>query len=332
MLQDTDDSADFESPARARQLLARHLDPQDVLIDRQLVYTFNALVADRWRAGRILLAGDAAHMTPQFVGQGMNAGLRDADNLSWKIADVILRQADPSLLDTYESERRPHAKSMIGISVFNKDIVSTARPGAIRARDLGIGATMRVPGLRRVLTEAKLKPRPRYRRGSCFGMPRGPLGVEATLAPQPVVRTRAGGSARLDDATGSGWAVIGIGVDPRRVIDPLDWAPVQPTWTRLFPAGGRLRSVTGRREPDDPKLIDLEAHDAMLVHWLRRASITTGDVVVLRPDHYVFAIVHAALGGFLSRAGSRRAASERAGARAVGLLHSRYPSNETVSP
>ena len=67
----------------------RHVDPDDVVVLRRLVYTFNALVADRWRDRRVLLGRDAAHMTPQFVGQGMNAGIRDADNLSWKLEAIL---------------------------------------------------------------------------------------------------------------------------------------------------------------------------------------------------------------------------------------------------
>ena len=66
------------------------------MVLRRLVYTFNALVADRWRDRRVLLAGDAAHMTPQFVGQGMNAGIRDADNLSWKLDAILRHGADPA--------------------------------------------------------------------------------------------------------------------------------------------------------------------------------------------------------------------------------------------
>ena len=78
-----------------RRLLSRHVDPDDVVVLRRLVYTFNALVADRWRDRRVLLAGDAAHMTPQFVGQGMNAGIRDADNLSWKLEAILRARRGP---------------------------------------------------------------------------------------------------------------------------------------------------------------------------------------------------------------------------------------------
>ena len=82
----------MEDPATVRSLLARHVDVDKVEVLRRLVYTFNALVAERWREGRVLLAGDAAHMTPQFMGQGMSSGVRDAHNLAWKL-DAVLRKA-----------------------------------------------------------------------------------------------------------------------------------------------------------------------------------------------------------------------------------------------
>lgn len=290
MLHDDDATDDFEQEGRARELLARYVDPDEVVVDRQLVYTFNALVATRWREGRVLLAGDAAHMTPQFVGQGMNAGLRDADNLSWRLADVVLRGADDALLDTYESERRPHATAMIRLSVLNKDVVSTAAPWAIRARDRGIGGAAHVPGLRRIITEAKVKPRPRFRRGAYLGLPRRPRGVEGTLFPQPPVRSRAGRPVRLDDAVGIGWVLLGVGVDPRQVVDPRAWERLDPTWACLFAAGTRPQGGPGDARPA-PGLVDLESVDDGYGSWLRRAGIRQGDVVVLRPDKYVHSVL-----------------------------------------
>ncbi|WP_454194384.1 bifunctional 3-(3-hydroxy-phenyl)propionate/3-hydroxycinnamic acid hydroxylase MhpA [Nocardia sp. Marseille-Q1738] len=79
-------------------------------------YTFRAQLADRWRAGRIFLLGDAAHLTPPFIGQGMGAGLRDAANLTWKLAGVVADELPEEVLDTYETERKPHARAMIRLA------------------------------------------------------------------------------------------------------------------------------------------------------------------------------------------------------------------------
>ena len=119
---------EMEDPATVRRLLAQYVEVDKVEVLRRLVYTFNALVAERWRDGRVLLAGDAAHMTPQFMGQGMSSGVRDAHNLAWKLDAVLRKGADPKLIDTYQSERKPHAKEMIDISVRMKDFVSVANP------------------------------------------------------------------------------------------------------------------------------------------------------------------------------------------------------------
>ena len=127
-LTDADDAAEFEADETVRRLIGRYVDVDEVVVDRQLVYTFNAVTADRWRDGRVLLAGDAAHMTPQFVGQGMNSGVRDADNLSWKLEAVLRHGADPRVLDSYETERKPHVQAMIDFSVFNKSVVSVKSP------------------------------------------------------------------------------------------------------------------------------------------------------------------------------------------------------------
>ena len=84
---------------------------------RASAYRFHALMADRWRDGDVFLAGDAAHMMPPFMGQGLCSGVRDAANLAWKLAEVIHDGADPALLDTYEAERRPHVEAVTALSI-----------------------------------------------------------------------------------------------------------------------------------------------------------------------------------------------------------------------
>ncbi|GAA3516813.1 bifunctional 3-(3-hydroxy-phenyl)propionate/3-hydroxycinnamic acid hydroxylase MhpA [Nocardioides daeguensis] len=288
-LTDEDSKEEFESDATVRRLLARHVDPDQVVVIRQLVYTFNAVVADRWREGRVLLAGDAAHMTPQFVGQGMNAGIRDADNLSWKLEAILRHGADPRILDSYESERRPHAQAMIDLSVFNKTIVSVQDPVKARCRDVLMWTALRVPGLAGWVRRMGMKPRPRFRRGAYLGLPRRPLGVAGTLAPQPVVRRYDGRPVRLDDALGTGWSLIGIGIDPRAALgdDATVWERVGATWATLYPFGTRPQGRAGE-VGRTPGVLDVEDASDAFVRWLRRHGVRDGTVVVLRPDKYVF--------------------------------------------
>ncbi|HQF03697.1 MAG TPA: bifunctional 3-(3-hydroxy-phenyl)propionate/3-hydroxycinnamic acid hydroxylase [Phycicoccus sp.] len=296
MLHDDDVTEDFETPEKAQELMGQYVDPDSVIVDRQLVYTFNALVADRWRVGRIFLAGDAAHMTPQFIGQGMNAGVRDADNLSWKLADVLAGRADESILDSYESERRPHAKAMIDLSVFNKDMVSTGNPWAIRAREVAAQVAPRLPVARTALKEMKIKPRPRLRRGAHLGQQRrlgGLIGAQGTLLPQPPVRTHAGRPVRLDDALGTGWSLIGVRVDPHAVLGSA-WDSHEPTLVALYEPGAQPqgRPAATSMASDQPRsATTLEATDDQWGRWLRRSLIRQGSVIVVRPDKYVHSVI-----------------------------------------
>lgn len=111
-------------------------------IERQAVYRFHGLVANRWRSERVLLAGDAAHQTPPFAGQGMCSGLRDAANLAWKLGAVIEGAASPDLLDTYQIEREPNARAYIELAITMGRVVCTRDVAAAAARDAEMLAHM----------------------------------------------------------------------------------------------------------------------------------------------------------------------------------------------
>lgn len=114
------------NPAEIWRLLAKWIIPSEATLERAAVYTFHALIAQNWRCGRLLLAGDAAHQTPPFMGQGMCAGIRDAANLAWKLALVVQNKADTGLLDSYQSERLPNAAAYITTAVRLGGLINTA--------------------------------------------------------------------------------------------------------------------------------------------------------------------------------------------------------------
>jgi 3-(3-hydroxy-phenyl)propionate hydroxylase len=116
-------------------VIAPWVKPGDALIERAAVYTFHSLIATRWRGGRLFIAGDAAHQTPPFLGQGMCTGIRDAANLAWKLGRVLRAEAPDALLDTYQSEREPHARKFVEEAVRLGGILQTTDPKVAAERD-----------------------------------------------------------------------------------------------------------------------------------------------------------------------------------------------------
>lgn len=183
-------------------------------IVRKTVYTFHARIAERFRAGRVLLLGDAAHLTPPFAGQGMNAGLRDAHNVAWKVASAVLGGASDALLDSYYDERRDPAWDMIQLAVAMGEIVMPLDPAALEFRRLLLRALEPFPKVRDYLIQMRFKPRPRYAKGAFAGLdaPEFDSDLTGEMIPQPWVQGAgvqgAGGKTRLDDLLGPGFALI----------------------------------------------------------------------------------------------------------------------------
>jgi 3-(3-hydroxy-phenyl)propionate hydroxylase len=167
---------------------------ETVEIDRKAVYRFHALVAREWRKDRVLLAGDAAHQTPPFAGQGMCSGIRDAANLAWKLAFVLKQGASDSLLDTYQPERDPHTRALIERAIFMGRVVCIADPVAAAGRDAQFLARQKAG------EKDELPPPPEFARG--FLVAGSPSAGE--MFPQPW----AGAALRLDDVLGDGaWLI-----------------------------------------------------------------------------------------------------------------------------
>jgi 3-(3-hydroxy-phenyl)propionate hydroxylase len=257
----------------------RTLAPGDVV--RYTVYTFHALVADRWRVGRVFLLGDAAHMMPPFAGQGMNSGARDADNLTWKLVEVMQGRAGPRLLRTYEVERRPHAEAMVRLSRRLGTVVMTTSRSRALLRDFVVRMMSKVKPGREYFERMRFRPRPHYRQGFVGPQARKRQPpIVGQMLPQPYVFTSAEQCVPLDDVLGTGYALVGLDTDAA-TLDRL----TDPWWDQI--GAKRLAIALDDRAPH------LQQHPivADVGGTLRREyGAWAGQVLLVRPDRYVAAV------------------------------------------
>jgi len=180
-------------------LAATHgLGPEDVTVIRQLVYTFEARIATTWRAGRVFLAGDAAHTMPPYLGQGACSGIRDAMNLAWKLDLVLRGKAPGTLLDTYEAERRPHVTAVTHMAIGLGQIANMHDEAAAGRRDAAFKAgDVPPPPLLPPLAAGVLH----RAADSATAFPAGGLSPQGLVTAGPV-------TGRFDDVVGSGWRLV----------------------------------------------------------------------------------------------------------------------------
>ena len=200
-LLDGEKAEDFNTMTTLGPLIApwtERVDQSRLEIIRVAEYTFRAKIADHWRRGNVFILGDAAHLTPPFVGQGLCAGLRDAMNLSWKLAGVVQGRLDPSVLESYEQERKPHARSMIELALMvGRAMTSGGRVGDM-LRGIVVPRMHLLPGLRDKVLDSET---PALSRSALV---QGPGRLTGKLCPNP----RTSDGRLLDDVLGIGFAVI----------------------------------------------------------------------------------------------------------------------------
>ncbi|MFJ3473439.1 FAD-dependent oxidoreductase [Microbacterium maritypicum] len=221
-----------------RSLLAPYRAVTREQVERAVTYRFHALNADRYRVGRVFVAGDAAHMMPPFAGQGLNSGLRDVANLAWKLA-AALRDDEPNdlLLDTYEQERRPHAAAVIASSVKLGRTVMTTNERVARWRDERVRNAMRTPEGRAFFERMQYRPSPRFTNGLLVRADEHAALIGVQFGQPAAFDFATRSVVRFDQLLGDGWAVVvaGVpattftledatipGVDARIVAVPLD--------------------------------------------------------------------------------------------------------------
>ncbi|OHV20411.1 3-(3-hydroxyphenyl)propionate hydroxylase [Parafrankia soli] len=296
-----------ESAWRLLGLFGLH--PGNATLERHAVYTFQARYVDRWRVGRVLLAGDAAHLMPPFAGQGMCSGFRDAANLSWKLDLVLAGTAPAELLDTYTLERRAHVQHAIGMSMDLGRVICETDPAAARDRD-EVMIAVRTRGLREDRAQSAVEPLTAgFLRGGAAARGDGPQ-----RPPQPSRPGRPGSpSVPAGDLVPQGRVRVG---DRTGLFDEF----VEPGFVLLatWPAGGHLHlrpetdaafALLGGRvvnvvpaTGEEPPAVAAGSADASaritVVDvddvYLRYLALAGADAVLVRPDFYLFGRVPAA--------------------------------------
>ena len=253
-----------EEPQFVWDLLARSgIAPGEVTLERHTVYTFRARWAERWREGRVLLAGDAAHLMPPFAGQGMCSGIRDALTLSWHLDLVLRGLADESTLDSYTSERCGHLQHAIAMSVELGKVICISDPAEAAARDevlLAVAADPSAPPPEP--PPANLGPGIHDGSGQA-----GDDGAAGSLFPQGRVET-ASGPRLLEDTIAPGFVLYALGVDPDGLLDGGDAREY------LRSLGCELVRLDGSRHGQQ-----------IYARWFDRHGCS---VALVRPDFYVF--------------------------------------------
>ncbi|MBV8348156.1 MAG: bifunctional 3-(3-hydroxy-phenyl)propionate/3-hydroxycinnamic acid hydroxylase [Mycolicibacterium sp.] len=254
-LLDGETAADYQSLDHITPLIKPWLGDtpaEQLRLVRVTGYTFRAQVANHWRDRNVFLLGDAAHLTPPFVGQGMAAGLRDAINLSWKLAGVLANTLPETVLDTYEQERKFHAAAMILMAVS----VGTAMTGGGRLGDLARHVlfprlhSLRLPGTHTSLADGVT---PGLHRSALVVKSRIPGNLAGTLCPNPILHD----GQRLDEVVGNRFALL--------------------TTTPLTDAQRSQVSSRGAA-------VIVADPGSELERWLRRSHVTAA---IVRPDRAV---------------------------------------------
>lgn len=237
--------------------------PGDGTIIRRTVYTFEGTLAHRWRTGRVMIVGDAAHTMPPFMGQGMCSGIRDAANLSWKLQAILAGRADLSLLDSYQTERMEHVRALTEHTMaIGKNVIVTD-PEERRRRD----AEMRAG----VAEEHGAFPR------ITGGITRAVAGApQAEGRPAPQYRVAQGERIdRLDEFLGHGWRIVTRHPLPEGLFDARQ---------ARFLDGLGVTFAHVSRGAVAPGFVDIDSeYDAWF--WANEAK-----AFIERPDHYVFGL------------------------------------------
>ena len=279
--------AEFDDPARVRAVLADHVDVDAVEIWRSATYRFAARVGREWRKGRVILAGDAVHQTPPFLGQGLCSGIRDAANLAWKLVHIKRCGFNAALLDSYRDERRPHVVAVVAAAKEFGEIVGELDMEKARARDATLTADLAAGRME----TRRQKFVPDLEAGILHfeaGAPREDQ-IAGALMPQPEVYAPDGSKRLLDDLVPMEWLYVTTGMEAQEWMEGMEsfWNGIGGRRIVILPDSAQLPS---NEAPDScstfpPGLVRHET-DGRFARWCNRVGLAA---VLVRPDRYIYA-------------------------------------------
>jgi 3-(3-hydroxy-phenyl)propionate hydroxylase len=280
-LREGESDEEIATPESVKKLLAAYGPDADAKIVRRQVYAFHARVCDTWNSKHIYLAGDAAHLTPPFAGQGMNSGVRDAHALAWRFTAIAKGNLGPGVLDTYQTERKPHAWALIEFAInIGRVMMPTSPVQAFLVQ--GAFRLMRfVPKLQNYFAQMKFKPKPYYKHG--FLVEDEASKVIGRMFPQPTVELLDRSTAKMDTLIGNHFALIAYGENAQATIAQAQGEDFGLKDLRLL-AISPMRLNIDRRA--DPAILACRDVDGLLEAML---PVAKDSLVVVRPDRYTMA-------------------------------------------
>ncbi len=278
MLHEGETEEEFLDQNRINELLAPHTDPSQVTMIRKCVYNFNSIVAEEYKIGRLFLAGDAAHMMPPFAGQGMNSGIRDAVNLSWKLAAVVQGKAGAHILDTYQTERRDHVVKLTKVANRLGSIIMPTSKIKAWMRDVVLTAVNSFEITRDALRKSFFVI-PKLDEGLFVWEGPGVSPHSGEMIVQPELEDVNGHRAYMDDFLSAGFVVLGIGADPKTDLS-------SEAKSLCSDLGAELVSVAPTGTSFEAPLKDITG---ALTNW----RDTGPAFVLLRPDRFTAAMFDA---------------------------------------
>jgi 3-(3-hydroxy-phenyl)propionate hydroxylase len=211
---------DLLAESKIEELLSPFTDMRKVKIFRKRVYNFSAVIADKWRDGRVLLAGDAAHMTPPFAGQGLNAGIRDTRNLFWKIGLLVNGTSSPAILESYELERREHTRQLIDFAVQLGEKIQPLDERKAQERDEFFETLSADPEKKRAYLDDLAKSQGIRQIEAGVVVPAENHPVNGRYVLQPRVGANGADGILLDELLGDGFSLAGFGCNPQTEATP----------------------------------------------------------------------------------------------------------------